>query len=138
MAWEGEVVQVYQRADDGLCCGEGTDGTPWCASHNPGLHRSPWSLSRTLPAGAPLLGGHHLHGNVGSHLPLLPTQARKHFRAPQVQQRFPPLRTTRQEGEKVQKEKISSKKKSEEIPCRFPPIEKKRTVAPQAEMAEPR
>ncbi|XP_019477952.1 uncharacterized protein LOC109370845 [Meleagris gallopavo] len=63
--------------------------------------------------------------------------ARKRFRAPQVQQRFPPLRTTTQEREKVQKEKISSKKKSEEIPCSLPPIEKGRTVVPPAEMGEP-
>lgn len=41
---------------DRLCCGDGTDGTPWIASHSPGLHHSPWSLTQTLPAGATLLG----------------------------------------------------------------------------------
>lgn len=38
---EGDVVHRYQRAEDGLRCGEGTDGTSWCASHSPGLHCPP-------------------------------------------------------------------------------------------------
>ncbi|XP_052547894.1 uncharacterized protein LOC128085046 isoform X2 [Tympanuchus pallidicinctus] len=69
--------------------------------------------------------------------PLGTSLARKQFRAPQVQQRFPHLKTTTQEREKAQKEKISSKKKSEEISCRLPPVAKGRTVVPPAEMAEP-
>ncbi|XP_048823908.1 uncharacterized protein LOC125703455 isoform X8 [Lagopus muta] len=74
---------------------------------------------------------HPLRSQLGTSL------ARKQFRAPHVQQRFPLLKTTTQEREKVQKEKISSKKKSEEISCRLPPIAKERTVVPPAEMAEP-
>ena len=76
-------------------------------------------------------------GDVGSHLPLLPTQARQQFRAPQVQQRFPPLKNTPQKGEKAQPGKISSKETSKEIASRLPRAENGRTMAPPAEIAVP-
>lgn len=41
VAWGGGFVHRYQRAEDGLRCGVGTDGTSWCASHSPGLHCPP-------------------------------------------------------------------------------------------------
>eukprot|EP00076_Gallus_gallus_P028744 XP_015152527.1 uncharacterized protein LOC419500 [Gallus gallus] len=63
--------------------------------------------------------------------------ARQQFRAPQVQQRFPPLKNTPQKGEKAQPGKISSKETSKEIASRLPQAENGRTVAPPAEMAVP-
>ncbi|POI20649.1 hypothetical protein CIB84_015606 [Bambusicola thoracicus] len=61
--------------------------------------------------------------------------ASQQFRAPQVQQRFPPLRNTTQEREKAQPGKISSKETSKA--SHLPPIEKGRTVAAPAAMAVP-